>query len=170
MANKVESHNLETRECIFRTSQWIPTSLESTFTFFADARNLERITPPFLKFCILTPTPIEMYSGTLIDYQLRLRGIPIRWRTKITEWDPPYSFTDIQLHGPYRKWVHQHSFYAESGGTRVSDKIHYIVPCGTIIDRLLVKPDLRKVFAYRHMRIKELLVSTQSGAAPHQKL
>ena len=90
-------------DLIFTASQWLPTPLEETFAFFAEARNLERITPPFLSFRIVTPGLIEMYPGALIDYQLRVRGFPIGWQTEITAWDPPNGFTDVQLRGPYQK-------------------------------------------------------------------
>ena len=113
---------------VFATSQWVPTAPDETFAFFADAWNLERITPPFLRFRIITPAPVAMGVGTLIDYRLRLRGIPVRWQTEITAWDPPRSFTDVQVRGPYRKWVHRHDFVAESGGTRVDDTVRYAVP------------------------------------------
>ncbi|MCY4158153.1 MAG: SRPBCC family protein [Bacteroidetes bacterium] len=161
MKFKIDIRTPEDGDSILSTSQWIPLPLEATFAFFSDARNLERITPPFLSFRIVTPTPIEMQPGTLIDYQLRLRGFPIRWRTEITVWDPPHGFTDIQLRGPYLKWVHRHEFRVEKAGTRVEDTVHYLVPGGRLIDRLIVKPDLRKVFAYRHARIEELLVPSE---------
>ena len=142
---------------VFAASQWVPTSLEETFAFFADAWNLERITPPILRFRIITPAPITMRVGTLIDYRLRLRGIPVRWRTEITAWDPPRSFTDVQLRGPYRKWVHRHDFIEEDGGTRVDDTVTYAVPAGALVDRLIVRPDLDRIFEYRRSAIRELL-------------
>ena len=142
---------------VFAASQWVPTPLDETFAFFAEARNLERITPPFLRFRIVTPAPIAMRAGTLIDYRLRLRGIPVRWRTEITAWDPPRSFTDVQVRGPYRKWVHRHDFVEENGGTRVDDTVTYSVPGGALVDRLIVRPDLDRIFGYRRSAIRELL-------------
>ena len=144
---------------VFAFSQWVPTSLGETFAFFADARNLERITPPFLRFRIVTPGPIPMRAGTLIDYRLRLRGIPVRWRTEITAWDPPHGFTDEQLRGPYRKWVHRHDFRAEDGGTRFDDTVLYAVVGGALVDRLIVRPDVTRIFDYRRKVIGELLGS-----------
>ena len=144
---------------VFAASQWVPTPLDETFAFFADAWNLERITPPILRFRIVTPVPIPMRVGTLIDYRLRLRGIPIRWRTEITAWNPPHGFTDIQLRGPYRKWVHRHDFRAENGGTRVDDTVNYVVPGGALLDRLFVRPDVNRIFAYRRKVIGEALES-----------
>ena len=139
-----------------RFFQWVPSSLERTFEFFADARNLERITPPLLKFRIVTPAPIEMGVGTLIDYRLRLRGVPLRWRSEITEWDPPHAFVDEQRRGPYRKWVHEHRFREDGEGTRVEDRITYSVPGGSLIERRLVRPDLNRIFDYRQRVIAEL--------------
>ena len=142
---------------VFAASQWVPTPLDEAFAFFADAWNLELITPPFLRFRIVTPAPIPMRVGTLIDYRLRLRGIPIRWRTEITAWDPPRGFTDVQLSGPYRKWVHHHDFVEENGGTRVDDTVIYAVPGGALVDRLIVRPDLERIFGYRRKAIREML-------------
>lgn len=142
---------------VFAASQWVPTPLDETFAFFADPWNLERITPPLLGFRIVSPAPIWMGAGTLIDYRLRLRGIPVRWRTEITAWDPPRGFTDVQLRGPYRKWVHRHDFVEEDGGTRVDDTITYAVPGGALVDRLIVRPDLDRIFGYRRKAIRILL-------------
>ncbi len=165
MRFKIDHRKPEEGDSIITFSQWVPTPLDETFLFFSDARNLERITPPFLKFKILTPNPIDMRVGALIDYKLSLRGFPIRWRTEITEWNPQHGFTDIQLHGPYRKWVHNHEFSSERGGTRVEDTIHYLVPGGSIINRLIVRPDLYKVFAYRRDLISQILAADQKTAA-----
>ena len=145
------------RDRTFTASQWVAAPLDETFAFFADAWNLERITPPLLRFRIVTPAPIAMRAGTLIDYSLRLRGIPLRWRSEITAWDPPHGFTDVQLRGPYRKWVHRHEFRAEKGGTRVEDHVRYAVPGGALVDRLIVRPDLVRIFAYRREAIRALL-------------
>ena len=152
-------------ERIFAATQWVPTPLDETFAFFADAFNLERITPPLLRFRIVTPAPIRMRAGTLIDYRLRLRGLPVRWRTEITEWEPPHAFTDTQLRGPYRKWVHRHDFRAEGGGTRFDDTVVYAVPGGRLVDRLIVRPDLTRIFEYRRRVIGELLGTGVTGAA-----
>jgi len=165
---KVDRRNPEEGDSIITFSQWVPTPLNETFPFFSDAHNLERITPPFLKFRILTPAPIEMKVGALIDYQLRLRGFPIKWRTEIMEWNPPHGFTDIQLRGPYLKWIHNHQFFADRGGTQVNDTIRYVVPGGSIINRFFVKPDLEQVFAYRRKLISQILVPPQNGTPPNQ--
>lgn len=142
---------------VFTMRQWVPSPLERTFAFFSDAHNLERITPSFLSFRVLTPPPIEMAEGTVIDYRLRLRGIPMRWRSEITRWDPPHGFVDEQRRGPYRKWVHEHRFHAENGGARVEDHVTYQVPGGALIDRKFVRPDIERIFAYRQRVIAELL-------------
>ncbi len=156
MKSKAKPRTPNDTDLTFSTSQWLPAPLEETFAFFGEARNLERITPPFLRFRIMTPGAIEMRPGTLIDYQLRVRGVPVRWQTEITDWNPPNNFTDVQLRGPYRKWVHQHTFCSENGGTIVEDTIHYLVPGGTLIDRLIIRPDLRRIFGYRRIKIEEL--------------
>lgn len=98
-----------------------------------------------------------MRVGTLIDYRLRLRGIPVRWRTESTAWDPLRSFTDVQLRRPYRKWAHRHDFVEENGGTRVEDTVTYAVSGGALVDRLILRPDLDPIFGYRRSAIRELL-------------
>ena len=145
------------RDRVFSTAQWVPRPLEETFAFFADAHNLERLTPPLLRFRILTPAPIEMAVGTRIDYRLRLRGIPIRWRSEITRWDPPHGFVDEQRRGPYRKWIHEHRFRDQGGGTHVEDHVTYAVPGGALVDRWFVRPDLDRIFDYRQRVIAEVL-------------
>lgn len=126
------------------------------FPFFADARNLERITPPWLRFRILTPGPIEMRVGALIDYRLRIRGVPVRWRTRIAAWEPPHRFVDEQVRGPYRRWVHEHTFEPTDGGTLCRDRVEYAVPGGALIARLLVRPDVERIFAYRRAVLASL--------------
>jgi ligand-binding SRPBCC domain-containing protein len=103
----------------------LPNPPEQVFRFFADADNLGTITPEWLQFEILTPRPIEMGIGTLIDYRIRLYGIPIRWRTRITAWNPPWHFRDEQVKGPYRLWVHDHRFTPHLGGTLMTDQVRY---------------------------------------------
>ena len=127
--------------------------IDDVFAFFADAANLQRITPPWLHFRFVMPLPIEMHAGALIDYRLRLRGFPIHWRTEISEWNPPGHFVDRQLSRPYRLWEHTHTFEATRHGTRVTDSVDYIVPGGRIMERLPVRPDLRRIFFYRQEQI-----------------
>lgn len=134
----------------------IPKPLDEVFEFFSDARNLERLTPPWLRFEVITPAPIEMRTGTLIDYRLRLRGIPIRWQSEITVWEPPARFVDEQRRGPYRQWIHEHRFSESGGQTLAEDHVRYAVPGGAITNRLLVAPDLRRVFAYRVRRMSSI--------------
>jgi len=143
------------------TWQWLPRPRPEVFAFFADARNLERITPAFLHFQVLAAGPIDMRAGALIDYRLRLRGLPIRWQSEITAWDPPRRFADLQRRGPYRQWDHTHTFEEEDGGTMVHDRVRYrlIGPdlFTRVINRVLVAPDTRRIFAFRHAALEECL-------------
>ena len=133
---------------------WLPQPPNEVFPFFADASNLERLTPPSLRFRILTPLPIEMAAGTLIDYRIRLRGVPMRWQSEITEWEPPHRFVDEQRRGPYRLWVHEHTFTAQDGGTLARDIVHYAVLGGAIVQRLFVASELKRIFDYRNAALK----------------
>jgi hypothetical protein len=147
---------------VFETHQWLPQLPRDVFDFFADAFNLELLTPPWLQFNVITPAPIEMRPGTIIDYRLKLRGIPVRWQSKITVWEPPYCFVDEQLKGPYRKWVHQHTFEESDGGTLARDHVDYAVPGGVLVRKLLVERDLRKIFEYRKQKLREVLAGGSS--------
>ena len=138
------------------TEQWLPRPLSEVFAFFADAGNLDVLTPGWLRFEILTPRPIEMKVGALIDYRLRLRGLPVRWQSEITEWNPPYRFVDEQRRGPYRLWHHTHTFAERDGGTVVRDVVRYDVPGGALMNSLFVKRDLQQIFAYRQQKLAEL--------------
>ncbi len=138
-----------------RTELWLPVAPEELFPFFADATNLEAITPPWLNFHVVTPAPIAMREGALIDYRLRLRGIPLRWRTLIKEWDPPHRFVDEQIRGPYRLWVHEHTFEPRDGGTLARDHVRYAVPFDFLVHGLLVRPDVEKIFTYRTEVLKK---------------
>jgi ligand-binding SRPBCC domain-containing protein len=134
-------------------------SIQDVFPFFANAENLNKVTPPWLKFEILAPLPIEMKVGTKVDYRLRLHGVPIRWRSDITEWDPPHKFTDIQIKGPYRFWKHEHFFTAESNRTKMIDRVEYAIPgwiLARIVHSLFVKRDLEKIFDYREWKFLEI--------------
>jgi ligand-binding SRPBCC domain-containing protein len=129
----------------FESEICLPKGVDLIFPFFADARNLQVLTPPWLEFQMLTKGPILMHSGRLIDYRLRIRGIPLRWRTRIDVWDPPYRFVDSQLKGPYSFWRHEHLFVPERTGTRCIDQVQYAVPGGPWVGRLLVRPDLERM-------------------------
>lgn len=139
----------------FQTELWLPLPPAELFPFFADAGNLDAITPPWLHFHIVTPPPVGMREGTLIDYRLRVRGIPLRWRTRINVWQPPYRFEDEQLRGPYRQWIHEHTFVARDGGTLARDVVRYAVPFDAITHRWLVHPDVEKIFQYRAGALKQ---------------
>ena len=134
----------------------LPRPLDDAFPFFSDARNLERLTPPWLRFSVLTPAPIEMRPGATIDYRLRLRGVSLRWRSEITAWDPPFRFVDEQRRGPYRLWIHEHRFEEKDGQTVARDDVRYAVPGGWLVDRLVVRRDLRRVFEYRRSVLRDL--------------
>ena len=140
-----------------RNEVWLPRPIGEVFEFFADAHNLETITPPMLRFEALTPAPIRMGAGTLIDYKLRLRGIPMRWRSEITAWEPPHRFVDEQRRGPYSMWVHEHTFEEKDGGTLARDIVEYAVPGGALVNRLFVARDVRRIFEYRTERLLEEL-------------
>ena len=140
-----------------RNEVWLPRSIDEVFEFFSDAYNLETLTPPILRFQVLTPAPIRMAVGTLIDYKLRLRGAPVKWQSEITAWEPPYRFLDEQRRGPYSMWVHEHTFVEKDGGTLAKDKVNYAVPGGALVNKLFVARDMRKIFEYRTERLLEAL-------------
>jgi ligand-binding SRPBCC domain-containing protein/N-acetylglutamate synthase-like GNAT family acetyltransferase len=129
-------------------------SIEDVFPFFADAGNLDALTPPWLHFRILTPLPLEMRRGALINYRLRLHGVPLRWRSEITTYDPPHRFVDEQRHGPYRLWHHEHAFTATDLGTLIEDRVRYRVPGGGLAHALLVRRDLERIFRFRQQQVR----------------
>lgn len=141
-----------TLEC----SQWLPRPPEDVFPFYSDAFRLEELTPPLLRFHVVTPPPIEMRAGVEIDYRLRLHGLPLKWRSRITVWEPPHRFVDEQVKGPYRRWVHEHTFVPQDDGTLVRDVVEYDMLGGWLTDRLLVRKDLRRIFDYRQARLAEI--------------
>jgi len=138
-----------------RSSQWVAAPLEEVFHFFSRAENLETITPSSLGFSMRTPPPETMRDGLLLDYDLKVHGIPLRWTSLITGWTPPYAFTDVQVRGPYRCWVHLHRFTEENGGTRVEDEVTYKAPGGRWVEPWAVRPDLKRIFTHRQRVIAE---------------
>jgi ligand-binding SRPBCC domain-containing protein len=146
------------------TSVELSKPLEKVFDFFSKAENLEVLTPEYLNFKILTPLPITMNEGRLIDYQIRLFGIPIRWRTEIKQWNPPHSFMDTQLKGPYLLWEHTHSFESlGERGTRMIDVVEYSVPGGMLIDFLFVRKKLLAIFNFRRKKMLEIATTWETN-------
>jgi ligand-binding SRPBCC domain-containing protein len=145
---------------LLQREQWIPRPIDEAFAFFADARNLEAITPPWLGFRILSPEPVAMRVGALIVYRLRWRRLPLRWVTVIERWEPPFCFVDRQRRGPYAHWHHTHSFEPHEGGTRMHDRVRYALPLGPLgrlMNRLVVRGDLEAIFDFRARKVNELL-------------
>jgi ligand-binding SRPBCC domain-containing protein len=140
----------------FQSELWLPRTPEEIFPIFADANNLETLTPPWLHFHIVTPRPIAMREGALIDHRLRVRGIPLRWRTRINVWEPPHRFVDEQLRGPYRQWIHEHTFEPRDGGTLARDRVHYAVALDFLVHRWLVRPDVERIFEFRQEKLRKL--------------
>ena len=149
------------RTYALQRSQRLPGPPEEVFPFFADARNLEAITPPLLRFEVVTPGEIEMGVGTLIQYRLRLHGVPVRWLTSIQAWDPPHRFVDTQVSGPYALWHHTHTFAPDgAGGTVMTDSVRYAIGFGGLGDlahRLFVRRDVEAIFDFRRGAIEPLL-------------
>lgn len=136
----------------FHSEQLVGRPVDEVFAFFADANNLEAITPRQLKFHILTPGPIRLAAGARIDYQLTLYGIPLKWATLIESWEPPHQFVDMQLRGPYRVWRHTHRFVSEGAGTRIVDDVDYelpLGPLGRLVDALWTRREVGRIFGYR---------------------
>lgn len=142
--------------------QLIPLTREKVFEFFSDAFNLERLTPPFLNFQILTPAPIDIKKDTLIDYRIRLFGIPMRWRTRIERFEPDDAFVDNQIRGPYTLWHHTHTFETTDEGTLMRDIVRYrlpLGPLGAIAHWLFVRRTLEAIFNYRRDALDDALES-----------
>ncbi|MBC8001018.1 MAG: SRPBCC family protein [Opitutaceae bacterium] len=153
----------------FNAELWLPRSPEEIFPFFADAYNLEKITPGWLRFEVLTPRPVTMRPGALIDYRIRLRGLPMSWRTEICVWEPPFRFVDQQLRGPYRQWIHEHRFESSGGGTLCRDHVRYAVLGGALVNKLFVRRDVERIFAHRQKTLLQLFGPVSSSkpiAAP----
>ena len=152
-------------------AQVLPGSPREIFPFFADAHNLEAITPPLLRFRVVTPDPIEMRVGTTIQYRLRLHGIGVNWLTSIQAWEPPHRFVDVQLRGPYALWHHTHAFEDVAGGaTRMRDVVRYAMPLGPLGElshRLFVRRDVEDIFSFRHDELaRRVAASGERGLQP----
>ncbi len=147
----------------------LPRAVDEVFAFFANAENLECITPPELAFQILTPTPIDIKEGTIIDYRLRLFGVPFHWRTRIVEWQPNVQFFDEQIRGPYRSWKHRHTFAESGNGTRMTDRVEYRLPFqpAGALALPLVRSQLDRIFRYRASAIR-LLLGSEKHRRPRQ--
>jgi ligand-binding SRPBCC domain-containing protein len=148
-------HRLERRQRLERP-------VDEVFAFFARAENLEQITPSWLRFELREPKPGRVGEGTLIHYRLRLHGLPLRWTSRIEEWDQRRSFVDRQLRGPYRLWHHRHTFLSDGAGTVIGDEVHYALPLGPLGElahSLMVRRDLERIFDYRHAAVASLLAS-----------
>jgi len=144
---------------ILHSTQWVPKPVEEVSPFFADPYNLERITPPFLEFKVLSMTTPTIESGTLLRYRLKLHGLPIHWTTRIEDWNPPHSFRDIQLTGPYRLWDHTHRFEAQNGGTLMTDIVRFRTPLDFLRRTPLlswINRDVESIFRHRQTVIGEL--------------
>jgi ligand-binding SRPBCC domain-containing protein len=139
--------------------QVVPRPLPETFAFFSRARNLQAITPPWLRFEVLTPEPIAMRTGTVIEYRLRLHGIALRWTARIEDWREGRAFVDRQIRGPYRVWHHRHEFQAHADGTLVRDHVHYALPLGPLgaLAHGRVRRDLDRIFDFRAAAVARLI-------------
>ena len=153
---------------VLRTSMDLPLDIQTVFSFFCEASNLERITPPELNFHIVTPLPIVMAEGTRIDYRLRLFGFPFKWSTNISLWDPPFRFVDEQIEGPYKLWIHNHRFNEEPGVTIMQDEVHYRLPLWPFGEAVhpMVGIQLRRIFAFRRKAIEKILLRKDSSTQP----
>lgn len=149
---------------VLRSRTIVESDISDTFAFFADAENLNLITPAWLKFTIVSDIPINMYSGTQIEYRLKIHGFAVKCRSEISLWDPPYRFVDTQIKGPYLLWSHMHTLeISPEGGTIVNDCVKYKVPFGRLTNRLFVARDLLKIFKYRNEATQKALGSKSSA-------
>jgi len=148
----------------FQPELWLPLPPEELFPFFADAASLDAITPPWLHFQIVTPPPIVMREGTLVDYRLRVRGLPLRWRTRSNVWQPPHRFVDEQLRGPYRRWIHEDTFEPRDGGMLARDLVRY-VPFDLLAHRWFVRPDIARIYCFRSEALRRRFPTSQPAPA-----
>lgn len=160
------------RTWVLTAQQWLPRRVDEIWPFFADAHNLEALTPSILNFNVLTPRPIEMRAGAIIDYRLRVRGVPLRWRTEIERWDPPSgpsdtaAFVDNQIKGPYARWNHLHTFEPREGGTLCGDRVEYRVPgwvLSPLINAVAVQRDVEGIFRFRAAQLAEMFAEAEQS-------
>ena len=148
-----------------KVKQFIKLPIEEVFNYFSNPANLQKITPTYLNFRIKNQLPLRMNKGQLFEYQLRVRGIPINWKSLISSYNPPYSFVDEQIKGPYSSWHHTHTFKEENGGTSIFDEVKYSLPLGFIggiINSIWVKRDLDSIFKYRRKMIEKTLKNSSN--------
>ena len=153
---------------VLERTQVVPVAIDDAFAFFVDARNLERITPPWLRFRIVE-APAELAAGARLRYRLTLFGIPIRWRTEIVEWAPPRGFVDVQRRGPFLLWEHTHRLTPVEGGTEIYDHVRYrlfLGPLGGLVRRLLVRGWVEGIFDYRAREVRGLLTAAPDAPPP----
>ncbi|MEJ2602323.1 MAG: SRPBCC family protein [Gammaproteobacteria bacterium] len=158
----IRHRRLRQGEHVLETVTEFPLPVDGVFPFFTDVENLERITPPELGFRVMTPTPLAISEGTLIDYRLRLYRVPFAWRTRISVWEPPHRFIDEQISGPYHTWQHEHRFEAVAGGTRMTDRVRYRLPGHPLAGPFLplVRRQLDRIFTFRGRTIRSILAET----------
>jgi len=138
---------------------WLDRPRDEVFAFFADALNFQEITPPWLQFRVVSKLPIQIREGAEIDYRLRIRGIPVGWRSRITAWDPPRRFVDERVSGPYRLWIHEHRFTEHAGGTSCEDNVQYAPLGGPLVNTLFVKREVEKIFSFRSEQLRKIFGS-----------
>lgn len=156
-----------------RREQIIPQPLVHVFAFFERPENLARITPPWLDFRILTPSPILMKRGTTIEYSIRVLGVKARWTSRITMYEPPHAFVDEQIEGPYSFWHHTHRFLEDASGTKVIDDVRYALPLGVLgvfVHRLMVKRQLEAIFTYRASVLAQLFPPVENISLKNERI
>ena len=158
---------------VLRRRQELPHPLDRVFELFSVARNLERITPAWLRFEVRTPEPVAMEVGALIDYRLHYRGVPLGWTSQIEVWEPGRQFVDRQVRGPYGLWHHRHTFAESGDATVIEDEVHYAAPFGAlgeIAQPLFIERDLGRIFDYRHQAVRRILDVPTSERRPPDRV